>query len=370
MSVTDPVSRFQAEPDESDWRMAEHWPDLAVAVTDQSIETVNLLMRGLDLLMQKGRLSPAEYKVLALPAERLKHCSISAQQIVRFQSGRVRQSHEKIDLAYLLECVLHERRTELALMGITVRRKFKPVDVLIDPTLGFGLTKAMLDWSTPFGNRIDLRLETAGEPARARLSMKTHTDQPRGPVGFLEDGIHWLLVKQIAATDGGIEVERHEHPDGVELTALFRRTLAVAQGLSEAQPASASDPDSVFKSISGAYVVVLSADSELRLDAVGALRKLGLVVDGVGDCQQAREAIHDRSVQLLVVDASGQDQAVWNALFNEMQRQHPHTPVVEIASVGSEGLALPAGVHSSRVVRESVGTGLGSAVMFALSRSR
>ena len=182
--------------------------------------------------------------------------------------------------------------------------------------------------------------------------------------------MNWLLLKQIASTDGGIEVERHEHPDGVELTAVFRRTLAVAQGLTETQPASASDPDSVFKSISGAYVVVLSADAELRLGAVGALRKLGLVVDGVGDCQQAREAIHDRSVQLMVVDAMGQEQAVWNALFNELQKQHPHTPVVEIASATSGGLALPAGVHSSRVARELIGTGLGSAVMFALSRSR
>ena len=47
-------------------------------IIDQSIESVSLLLRGLDLLMHKGRISTAEYKVLALPAERLKQAQASA----------------------------------------------------------------------------------------------------------------------------------------------------------------------------------------------------------------------------------------------------------------------------------------------------
>ena len=175
------------------WRMAEHWPELVTALTDQSIETVSSLVRGLDLLLSKGRLTPAEYKVLAMPAERLKHCGISAQQIVRFQSGRVRQSHEKIDLAYLLECVLQERKGEMAMLGVTLRRRLKAVDILIDPTLGFSLTNAMLDWGLPFGYRIDWRLETTG--GQARLWMKVYSgDRVIPGSAVVEDNIHWLLL--------------------------------------------------------------------------------------------------------------------------------------------------------------------------------
>ena len=146
----------EASPPEAptNWRMAEHWPELVAAVTEQSVESVNLLLRGLELLVNRHRLTAAEYQVLTQPVQRLKHASMNAQQIVRFQSGRIRQSHEKIDLAYLSESVLQERRNELATMGITVRRKFKPVEVLIDPTLGHSLTQAMLEWSIPFGNQI------------------------------------------------------------------------------------------------------------------------------------------------------------------------------------------------------------------------
>lgn len=235
----DDLSTPPSEPAQSApgrWRMAEHWPELVTALTEQSIDSVTLLLRGLDLLAHKGRLTPAEHKVLALPAERLRHVGISAQQIVRFQSGRVRQSHEKIDLAYLLECVLQERRNELALLGLAVWRKFQSVDVLIDPTLGFSLAQAMLDWSMRFGHRIDLRLDLApGEPPCARLRMKTHGEHPPTESQVFEDGLHWLLLRQIAATDGAVEVERSLTEQGVLLSATFARTLPSA--------ASAARPD-------------------------------------------------------------------------------------------------------------------------------
>jgi len=224
---TTPVASPPAPAAPQRWRMAEHWPELVTALTDQSVESVVLLLRGLDLLVRKGRLSQAEYKVLALPAERLKHVGMSAQQIVRFQSGRVRQSHEKIDLAYLLECVLQERRDELARQGLAVWRKFEPVEVLIDPTLGFSLAQAMLDWSTRFGHRIDLRLDLAPTtPARARLRLETYADPLPGHDSVFADGIHWLLLRQIAATDGAVELERDLVEDRVVLSATFGRTQA------------------------------------------------------------------------------------------------------------------------------------------------
>ncbi len=340
------------------WRMAEHWPELVVAVTEQSIESVSLLLRGLDLLVNKGRISPAEYKVLALPAERLKNCGMSAQQIVRFQSGRVRQSHEKIDLAYLLECVLQERRNELALMGITVRRKFKPVDVLIDPTLGFSLTKAMLDWSTPFGNRIDLRLEL--QDSRARLWMKTYSDRAPNASAVFEDGINWLLLRQIAATDGGIEVERNAVDDGAELTVWFKRTLTQVPADTGHHPGT----ESMQHSVTGAHVVVLSNDTDLRLEVVNTLKKLGVMVDGAAQPAQVRDALRNHALQLLVLDTAQTTPEV-SALVHELREQHAHLPIVEILPAHAPS---PAVGSKNLIARNAVGTALGSSVMFALAK--
>lgn len=348
--------------------MAEHWPELVAALTDQSIDTVAALVRGLDLLVAKGRLTPAEYKVLAMPAERLKHCGISAQQIVRFQSGRVRQSHEKIDLAYLLECVLQERKAELAMLGVNLRRRLKAVDILIDPTLGFSLANAMLDWALPFGYRIDWRLDT--RDGQARLCMKIHAGEHPAPASAVaEDNIHWLLLSQIAASDGAVRLERQATPDGVELNALFRRTVQVAGQDARAAGPGEAVPESVFKSVSGAYVVVVSADQALRMEAISSLKRLGVMVDGAVDAAQAREALLGHEAQLLVLDTSQQAEAL-RLLQAELLARQPRTLFVEITYPGQAAPPLPPALASAttRIARDDVYASLGSTAMFALSR--
>jgi microcompartment protein CcmK/EutM len=364
--ATSPVPLAASAND--NWRMAEHWPELVSALTDQSIETVSSLVRGLDLLLSKGRLTPAEYKVLAMPAERLKHCGISAQQIVRFQSGRVRQSHEKIDLAYLLECVLQERKGEMAMLGVTLRRRLKAVDILIDPTLGFSLTNAMLDWGLPFGYRIDWRLETTG--GQARLWMKVYSgDRVIPGSAVVEDNIHWLLLSQIAASDGAVRLERSLASDGVELIALFRRTVQVVEEEVKVAAAQEVPMDSVFKSVSGAYVVVVSGDAALRNDAVSTLKRLGIAVDGVVDATQAREALQGHVAHLLVVDTAHHADAI-HLLQAELLSKQPHLLFIEIGASDTSPHPLPPTLEAAttRIARDEVSTRLGSAVMFALSR--
>lgn len=208
-----------------DWRMAQHWPELTVAVTEQAVETVERLLRGLEVLVQRGRLNSQECQVLSGPAQRLRQCAVHAQQIVRLQSGQVRQTHEKIDLADLLEMVLQEQRDELAMTGITVRRKLQAAPVLIDPALGYALARAMLAWAVPLGHSIDLRLDIQGEPGRAQVHLHVPTAHTTHAGAVWQDGLHWLLLRQIAATDAGIELQRELRPDGVWLQAEFKRTL-------------------------------------------------------------------------------------------------------------------------------------------------
>jgi len=364
-SASDATPPAVPQTPSGDWRMAEHWPELVVAVTDQALETVDRLLRGLEVLVQRGRLSDAEFQVLATPAQRLKHCGVHAQQIVRFQSGRVRQSHEKIDLAYVVESVLQERRNDLAMMGITVRRKFHPAQLLIDPTLGYSLAQAMLDWCSPLGDHIDLRLDLDGTPARARLWMKVQTHEPPVQSQVFEDNLQWLLLRQIAATDGGIELTREVQTDGVELTAVFRRTLAPqATVTDDATPADAG-PSTTFKTVTGAYVLVCSAAADTRLQALGIVRQLGATADGVASGAQAVAAMRDRDVHLLVLDEAHPPADV-ATLQLDLATQHPTLTVLRLTAPGSPAVAASPG-QAARVPVDGLDAALGSAVMFTLS---
>lgn len=363
-----PASLPNADVRGAAWRMAAHWPELVVAITEQSVSASAHLLRGLDLMLQRGRLTPAEHKVLAMPAERLKQTGMHAQQIVRLQSGQARQSHEKIDLAYLTESVLQERRDELAMMGIVVRRKFEPIDVLLDPSLGFGLVSAMLDWSVGFGHRIDLRLDVDPLSQQARLWMKTFADPAPAQSAIHQDTLPWLLLSQMAATDGGIALERQVQDDGVALCALFKRTLSAVTVPAAIEPAvtvpAPLTMESVFKSITGAFVLVCSGQPDTRARAVDIVRKLGVPADSVVDGASAIRVLRERDVDLLVLDLvyPVRDMPL---LEQELSGVFPLMPVVQL---GPEGSAPNDHDQRPQIPHDAIDASLGSTVMFTLSK--
>ena len=135
--------------DSDAWSLDDHWPELVAGLADQFTENVSSLQQQLDQLLSKGRISKQEHRTMSIPAERIKLAGVSAQQINRFYTGRIRQTHEKVDMAQLVEGVLQERKQELAILGIALRRKLKAVEVLIDPTVAHTFVNAVLDWSLP-----------------------------------------------------------------------------------------------------------------------------------------------------------------------------------------------------------------------------
>lgn len=366
----------------ADWRLAPHWPDLTLAVTAQAIDSVDHLLRGLSLLMQRGRLTEAEYRILAVPAQRLKQCGVQAQQIVRLQSGQVRQSHEKIDLAYVVESVLQERREALALQGISVRRQFRSVELLIDPTLAYSLVQTMLDWALQHGNRLELHVEPrAAEPAgaapeepvptRACLELSVTLDSPDVPDSVYADSIQWLLLQQLAATDGGVNLQRHVEAGQVRLSLQFRRTVGQMRQATATAPEHGA-PSTVFKTISGSYALVCSANADTRLRALGVVKKLGIAVDGVASAAQAVAALTDRDIHLLVLDEVHLP-ADAAQLAETLMARRPGIGVVRLVSdavPAAEGAAdnTPGGVDNARVPIEALESRLGSAVMFTLSK--
>jgi len=348
------------------WSLDDHWPTLISGLADQITEGVSALQNQIDHLMSKGRISKLEHRALSIPAERIKMAGVSAQQINRFYSGRIRQSHEKVDMAELVEGVLQERKQELGILGIALRRKLKPVEVLIDPTVAHTFVNAVLDWGLPFGNRVDVRMDLNAWPQHARFLMRVSNDGVPPSSAASVDNLSWMLIRQIALAAGGIEIEREMDDEGVGFTALFTRTVQAVDGISAVELS--DEHSSMFKSLSGTYVLTISPSLQIRADVRDALREIGISSDSVVDFSQAREALKSRMPNLIVVDSEIKDDE-FESFRRDLLREVFEFPFVEISPDDSSFDMSGFGEFSmAKVGRGNVREALGTAVMFELAK--
>ncbi len=350
------------------WSLAENAPALLASAAEQIGDALNALQTGIDQLHAQDRLGPQAQWTLGVPLGRIRRLTVVMQQIQRFHSGRIRQSHEKIDLARLAEESLQDRRKEFALMGVEMRRKVKPVDVLIDPTVGHALLNGLIDWALPLGRRIDVRVDVNHWPPHARLQVRAHAESgPPSSRAPSLDNLDWALVRQIAATAGGIELQREVVDDCITATALFQRTAQSVDGISAIDLS--DDQSSMFKSLQGVYALVVSPVLQVRADVRDALREIGVAADSVVDLQQAREAVMHRMPSVVVIDSTlrGPD---FDAFRRELVREAMDMPFVEISpddtSFDMSGFGE---LSMAKVGRGNIRESLGTAVMFELAKT-
>jgi hypothetical protein len=363
-----PSANKPGSPAEADsWKLEEHWQELVTSLAEQFTEAVSNLQGQIDQLLAKGRITKLEHRALNIPAERIKLAGVSAQQINRFYGGRIRQSHEKVNMAELVEGVLQERKQELGILGIALRRKLKPVEVLIDPTVAHTFVNAVLDWGMPFGNRVDVRVDLNAWPQHARLQMRVANDGVPPSSSTSSDSLSWMLIRQVAAASGGIDLERHVTAEGVNFTAMFNRTVVQAvDGISAVDLS--DEHSSMFKSLSGTYVLTISPSLQIRADVRDALREIGISSDSVVDFQQARDAIKARMPNLIVVDSEIKDEE-FEQFRDDLLREVFEFPFVEISPDDSSFDMSGFGEFSmAKVGRGNIREALGTAVMFELAK--
>lgn len=348
------------------WSLDDHWPSLVSGLADQITEGVSALQQQIDHLLARGRISKLEHRALSIPAERIKMAGVSAQQINRFYSGRIRQTHEKVDMSVLVEGVLQERKQELGILGIALRRKLKPVEVLVDPTVAHTFINAVLDWGLPFGNRVDVRMDLNAWPQHARFMMRVSNDGVPPSSAASADNLSWVLIRQIALSAGGIEIEREMDDEGVGFTALFTRTVQAVDGISAVDLS--DEQSSMFKSLSGTYVLTISPSLQIRADVRDALREIGISSDSVVDFEQARAAVKSRMPNLIVVDSEIKDDA-FESFRHDLLREVFEFPFVEISPDDSSFDMSGFGEFSmAKVGRGNIREALGTAVMFELAK--
>jgi len=349
-----------------EWLLEERWGDLVVGMAEEMAHAVVTLQNQLDHLLARERLSAIEHRALSAPVERLKQTSLTAQRIHRFHAGRIRQSHEKVPMADLVEALLDERRREFAALAIELRRKCKPVEVLIDPTVAYAFVSAALDWAMPFGQRVDVRLDLNTWPQHARLQVRAFNDGMPPSSAAQPDSLSWMLLRGIAQASGGIEIERDVNEEGVSLTAFFTRTVQSIDGLSTIDMG--DDPTTIFKSMQGVYVLTVSPSLQLRAEVRDALRELGISSDSVVDFLQARAALLHRTPNLIILDAElrGED---FDDFQRSVLRDVLEMPFVEI-SPDSRSFDMSGfdELSMAKVGRANIRESLGTAVMFELAK--
>lgn len=285
------------DPDAA-WSMSEQWPDLVAALSEQAVESSNLLLRALNYLVGAGRLRRSEAKALSDAMYQLRGTSLRAQQITRLAGGRIRQARERVELADVIRHVLEERADEFAAAGVAVTSQLQPVDVLLDPPVAISLLNSLLDWAASFGGQLHLVLLPAAFPGPAQLQLRVATPAPAAASHAqgtawtapprrrrLNDGLHWMLLRQIAASSS-LEVERSREDGAAVVRIEFPNTFLSTDGLACLELTTGTPGSAAPQRES--WVLVLAREDSVRAGALEALRRMGIAAQAADGADQAR----------------------------------------------------------------------------------
>jgi hypothetical protein len=291
------------------WTMAQQWPNLVASLSEQAVESSNLMLRALNYLVGAGRLRRAEAKALSDAMHQLRATSLRAQQVTRLAGGRIRHAKERVDLAELIGHLLKERGAEFTASGVAVRGELHPVDVLLDPPVAISLLNSIVDWALSFSQEVVLKLEAPQWPGPALLVARV-TTPPRQPpepsrgAGWnarprgrrLNDGLHWMLLRQMAQS-AGLEVRRTSEPGVAVLTIEFPKTFNSADGVACLELVESGPSAGPLRN---GWVLVVAKDDALRTQALDALRKMGIDAVAVPSLAEARTTLEDGKPNVLV----------------------------------------------------------------------
>ncbi|MDB5943094.1 MAG: hypothetical protein JWQ13_2660 [Ramlibacter sp.] len=362
------------------WSMAQHWPTLVATLSEQAVESSNLILRALDFLVGAGRMRRAEAKALSDALYRMRDTSLRAQQITRLASGRIRQARDRVELGELIRDLLESRREEFAASSADVQAVLSPVDVLLDPPVAVSLVNNVVDWGLSFSKQVTLTLETPVWPAPARLLVRVATPPRQQPAPGqhtgtwgtkergrrLNDGLHWMLLRQMAAS-ANLSVTRSGAEGAAILTIEFPKTFLSSDGLSSVELFEEDSPGAT--SLLNAWVLIIAGEDKLRITALDTLRHAGIGAKAVASLAEARALVASGKPNALVV-TSDCTEADFAAFKHEVMGQGGSCPVVEITerapSFNNSGFQ---GFEVAKVGREQIKKDLGPTVLFELAKA-
>lgn len=368
-----PPSASHAGPDTE----MERWQNLVSYVGGEIACPLTSALERIHSLITTGRIDKSSLRALQDEVENARRVAMIAQQLTRFASGRLRQSHEQLSLADTLDSVLTHRARETAARGIVVKQRLKTANVVVDPSLLFSLLNSILDWSLDHAcSDIEFAVDMKAWPSHARLTCRfLHR-----PADELDDGaptpapaptldsLTWRLIEQTAWTMG-LPIARSIDAGRVGLTIEFPRTASEqVEGLSAMELDTGFGLSANSRPLAGSHVLVVASRREMRVRIRDAIRHMGLVIDLVSSLEEASDFCRDSLPHAIIVEGILIGDK-FNHLRAEITAELPDFPFVEIVEEGASfSMSGFSGSDMGRVGREAIESALPSVLMFELSR--
>jgi len=354
-------------------------PDLSELVAQLGSEVASALSTALErvnALATTGRIDRPGLRALREEIELARLIGMTAQQLSRLASGRVRQAPEPLDLTSMLREALLQRGREIEARGFELRQRLRPACVIGDATLTYSLLQALLDWAFEHAHsRIEITIDHRTWPERAvltcRFANRPADEAPGTSPGQQRQALEtmsWRLLHQTAATLG-LPIEREDGPGDTEVAIEFPRTIGESPpGVATLALAAPDGPPANPRSLVGVHVLVVAARREVRQLVREALRPAGLMLDFVTSIDEAREFCRGGMPHALVHEAALGGEG-FERLRRELLAEVPRLAFIQISEEG-KGFEVRRQGHReiATVARAAVVDSLTSALVFELSR--
>jgi hypothetical protein len=351
----------------------ERWHHLVSEIGAEIAAPLTAALERIHALIATGRIDSAGLRSLRDEVEEARHIGMIGQQLTRFASGRVRQSHERLQLADVLKNALAHRMRETEARGIALKPSLKPAEVIVDASLLFSLLNTTLDWALANAHSfIEFTIDFKTWPVHARITCRfAHrpadqaNDEAELPPRL--NSLAWRLLEQTAWTMG-LVAERTDESGNTTLVLEFPRTVN-----EEVQGVTANEIDDEAtstnsKALAGSHILVVASRRELRVEIRDALRNMNLLVDFVSSVKEAVNFCREGLPHAIIIE-SIQLGKRFTDFRDEIFGEVAGFVFIEILEEGStfemSGLN---GATVARVGRAVLASSLPAALMFELSK--
>jgi hypothetical protein len=274
-----------------------------------------------------GCVTPAESDAIEEAAGHLQRIAFTSQQITRLASGRLRQSHEQLDLAEVIRHVLAENQRGYERRAIEVEHRLQSIAVVTDPGLLVTLCEVALECAAWDGERVQLWLGMKHWPENALLTIRARPHFRESASQDASHSLSWIYLCRLAAVSG-VTVQREVEAEFVQITLEFPRTVKQLAGLTAMEVETGAEP-SDLSSLAGHHVLLVTGDAQVIWEVDAVARQMRLVLDVVKDCEAAVRFCELELPDMIIID-----EAAHNALFDELRddvlRQNINFPCLEV----------------------------------------
>ncbi len=354
---------------------ARHWRGLVSRLGADIAAPLTSALDRVHALSTTGRIDRQNLRALRVELEQARQLGMLGQQLARFGSGRLRQSHERMHLTQTLRSVLKHRAREIQSRGLAVTELMRPVEVIADASLLFGLLTGLLDWALAHArDQVEFRVEILPGPSTAQLTTRFARKPTSATPGSDEseselDTLDRELVQQTARTMG-LNIERFDDTASTTLVLGFPRTVnEELAGVTATELQHELAPAATTKPLAGHQVLVVASRREVRTQVLEALRNTGLIIDFVPSIVEAAQFCREGLPHAIVYEAvlGGEQLAQLRA---ELERETPELAFIELTEEGTAfEISSFSETQTTRVGRDAIAASLPSALMFELSKA-